>query len=386
MKLVYICSPLHGDVPENIRKANQYCEAAARLNVVPLAPHTIFTRYLNDDILEQRERGLKMGLSLLRKCDELWVCGTIISAGMRNEIKFARENSIPIKYMKEVSELSLDKTESKRLHTQKSIILQQYQPIYTNYYNITVDDNLGNFARICFDNGKELVLNGAEHTLDFLKMESIELKEAVGKIANPLIAEEQDKLISQLGLGKYISIHPIKDSLLPYFLLQECYTDLFVYCPIAQKDKFTVLIRGKDGQPFIGSDNNLFGFYSNQIANLEHIQRFHIPGLLEVLKDFEPLAVREYQEAVVIQKLDKMEQETGARSFVFFGNSGDTPLVSLPIEAEDYLTPGEMKIAEELVSRQEPEQSEITEEIDDQQNEETLDYDADLEEDFEMSM
>lgn len=70
MKLVYICSPLRGAIEENIKKANRYCEYAAGCDTIPLAVHTIFTAYLQDDIPEQREKGLKMGLALLRRCDE----------------------------------------------------------------------------------------------------------------------------------------------------------------------------------------------------------------------------------------------------------------------------------------------------------------------------
>lgn len=73
MKLVYICSPLRGAIEENIKKANRYCEYAAGCDAIPLAPHAIFTAYLQDDIPEQREKGLKMGLALLRRCDEMWV-------------------------------------------------------------------------------------------------------------------------------------------------------------------------------------------------------------------------------------------------------------------------------------------------------------------------
>jgi hypothetical protein len=52
-KLVYICSPLHGDLQGNMLKATQYCKAAAQMGVIPLAPHTIFTQYLNDNIPDQ---------------------------------------------------------------------------------------------------------------------------------------------------------------------------------------------------------------------------------------------------------------------------------------------------------------------------------------------
>lgn len=101
MKMVYICSPLRGDIEGNIKKALEYCALAESQGVIPLAPHTIFTQFLNDTIPEQRQRGLMLGLELLKRCDELWVFGNVISQGMKAEIEEARQNSIPTRYIKE---------------------------------------------------------------------------------------------------------------------------------------------------------------------------------------------------------------------------------------------------------------------------------------------
>lgn len=57
MRLVYICSPLRGDMEANKKRADEYCAYAASCGVVPLAPHTIFTRYLDENIPEQRKQG-----------------------------------------------------------------------------------------------------------------------------------------------------------------------------------------------------------------------------------------------------------------------------------------------------------------------------------------
>jgi len=99
LKLVYICSPLKGDIPGNIAKAVGYCAYAARQGVIPLAPHTIFTQFLNDNIPAQREQGLLVGMELLKRVDEIWICGDVISAGMRNEILYARNHGIPYRYL-----------------------------------------------------------------------------------------------------------------------------------------------------------------------------------------------------------------------------------------------------------------------------------------------
>lgn len=80
MRLVYISSPLRGDVERNIQRARDYCAYAASCGVIPLAPHTIFTQYLDDD---------------------LWVVGSTISSGMQEEIELAKKLYMPIFYVPE---------------------------------------------------------------------------------------------------------------------------------------------------------------------------------------------------------------------------------------------------------------------------------------------
>lgn len=101
MRLVYISSPLRGDVERNIQRARDYCAYAASCGVIPLAPHTIFTQYLDDEQPEQREQGLAMGRDLMWRCDDLWVVGSTISSGMREEIELAKKLYMPIFYVPE---------------------------------------------------------------------------------------------------------------------------------------------------------------------------------------------------------------------------------------------------------------------------------------------
>lgn len=98
MKFVYICSPLRGDIETNVRRAFGYCRFAAKLGVLPFAPHAMFSGFLDDDIPEERQTGMALGLELLKRSDELWVFGEKISEGMDAEIKVAEELSIPIQY------------------------------------------------------------------------------------------------------------------------------------------------------------------------------------------------------------------------------------------------------------------------------------------------
>lgn len=98
MKLVYICSPLRGDIERNIRRAIRFSRFAAWEGVVPLAPHAIFTQFLDDTDKDERALGLLLGLDLLKRCDELWCFGDQISEGMKGELQQAEILGIPIIY------------------------------------------------------------------------------------------------------------------------------------------------------------------------------------------------------------------------------------------------------------------------------------------------
>ena len=97
MKLVYIASPYAGDIPNNVERAKEYCKQALEQGVIPMAPHLLYPQFLEDSDPEQRSLGLRAGLELLARCDEMWVFGGEISPGMSREIQFAREHGIPIR-------------------------------------------------------------------------------------------------------------------------------------------------------------------------------------------------------------------------------------------------------------------------------------------------
>lgn len=97
-KVVYICSPLRGAVANNIARANLYARYAYEKGYLPLAPHAIFTQFLDDGKAEERQAGTALGLELLERADELWVFGFRISEGMKKEIERARALNIPTRW------------------------------------------------------------------------------------------------------------------------------------------------------------------------------------------------------------------------------------------------------------------------------------------------
>ena len=105
MKKVYICSPLGGDVNGNLERAKEYTSYALKCGAAPVTPH-FYALCLDDGDPKDRELGLAAGLSLLLMCDELWVFGSNVSFGRREEIKAAECLNIPIRFLsdKEINE------------------------------------------------------------------------------------------------------------------------------------------------------------------------------------------------------------------------------------------------------------------------------------------
>lgn len=97
-KLVYICSPCRGDYEKNITSAEAYSRAAFLKGYIPITPHIYFTRFLNDNKIEERILGMDAGLQLLLMCSEIWVFGIDKpSEGMQKEIALAIRHGIPIR-------------------------------------------------------------------------------------------------------------------------------------------------------------------------------------------------------------------------------------------------------------------------------------------------
>lgn len=95
--LVYIASPLSGDVEQNLEFARKACRYAIEQEVTPFAPHLLYTQMLDDNSPADRQLGIDMGNQMLELCDELWLCGDRISAGMAGEKALAEEIGIPIR-------------------------------------------------------------------------------------------------------------------------------------------------------------------------------------------------------------------------------------------------------------------------------------------------
>lgn len=99
--VVYICSPLSGNLEGNQEKAARYCRFAVDTGYIPIAPHLYFPRFMNDANPRERDLALFMDIVLLTKCAELWVFGDTISKGMSIEIEKAKRKGQTIRYFTE---------------------------------------------------------------------------------------------------------------------------------------------------------------------------------------------------------------------------------------------------------------------------------------------
>ena len=132
MKYIYVCSH-YGGQEENYKRALVYGKFVVGTGNIPIIPHTMLHGVLDDKITAEREKGLAVGLKLLMECDELWVFGGVVTAGMKNEIAVAEKHGIEVVHQSSVispNELSAD----------VAIIYSYYEKMYGRCNRAMVDD------------------------------------------------------------------------------------------------------------------------------------------------------------------------------------------------------------------------------------------------------
>lgn len=100
-KKVYVASKYAGDVEKNTADAIRYCQFAIQKNCIPLASHLLYPCMLDDNQPELRFLGTMFGLALLKQCQEVWIFGAELSAGMQKEELEAKRLGKLIRYFDE---------------------------------------------------------------------------------------------------------------------------------------------------------------------------------------------------------------------------------------------------------------------------------------------
>lgn len=102
-KRVFICSKYAGDIEHNVRVAQALCRMALEAELAPFAPHLLYTQFVDDSDLAQRDLGISMGLRYMETCDVVWVyVGEGVSDGMRREVEHAQSLYKPVVILQEV--------------------------------------------------------------------------------------------------------------------------------------------------------------------------------------------------------------------------------------------------------------------------------------------
>ena len=93
MKVVYIAHPLGlgYDREQNRRRASRWVAWAADRGVAPVADWIILSGQWPES---RREQGLAIDVTLVKRCDELWLVGGRVSVGMQVEAEAARSAGI----------------------------------------------------------------------------------------------------------------------------------------------------------------------------------------------------------------------------------------------------------------------------------------------------
>lgn len=100
MKIAYIAHPIGGDIQGNLSDLRRILRLinVTHSDVVPFCPYYSDIVSLDDNVPEERARGIANDTTILRSglVHEMWLTGERISTGMSHEAAIAKEMGIPI--------------------------------------------------------------------------------------------------------------------------------------------------------------------------------------------------------------------------------------------------------------------------------------------------
>lgn len=95
VKRVYVCAPFAGDTEANVEAVRDIARHLTHTGHMPIAPHLIVPALVDE--VRQRDRALRMCLSLIETCAEVRVYrGRGFTDGMRLEVDYAKSRGIPV--------------------------------------------------------------------------------------------------------------------------------------------------------------------------------------------------------------------------------------------------------------------------------------------------
>ena len=94
--IIYVCSPYRAKTEKQFKRQLEYTKAITKECVLAghsvIVPHLYYTRFLNDEVQEERELGIASAIGLIDACDLMLINTRYgISEGMMQEILHADE-------------------------------------------------------------------------------------------------------------------------------------------------------------------------------------------------------------------------------------------------------------------------------------------------------
>lgn len=100
MKIVYIAHPISGDIEANLADLRRIVRKInlEHNNIVPFVPYYVDIVSMDDNIQEERLRGMDNDKAIIEAgfIEEMWLTGNRISGGMEQEIRLAQKMGIEV--------------------------------------------------------------------------------------------------------------------------------------------------------------------------------------------------------------------------------------------------------------------------------------------------
>ncbi len=98
MKVIYMAHPVSGDIARNLSEAKRWIRWIEETHddVAVVANWITECEIWDDSDPVQRAAGLRRDFAVIARCDELWLVGDHVSAGMRAEREHAEHCGLPV--------------------------------------------------------------------------------------------------------------------------------------------------------------------------------------------------------------------------------------------------------------------------------------------------
>ncbi len=103
----YVCAPINHATGFASGKLKEYSKTLYELGYLPICPCMMFSRFLSDDVPEQRDARKAMSHELLRRCRVLVLCSNEVTEEMEAEIMLAKRLGIVSTTLGGIKKISL---------------------------------------------------------------------------------------------------------------------------------------------------------------------------------------------------------------------------------------------------------------------------------------